>query len=560
MLPGAWPLQRLLARGLRGRGEPPGALRARFGAAPRRAGSRRGGRAFEPAIEWRRSRGFGVLVPPAGVMAAPASAGPRPARDRRARDAAAGRSSARWGTGSCTRECVDEPEVEASSGRALPASRRGRLDAARAAGARLAPQRRARGGRGRALRPRSRGTRGRAGAERELPRRDRPHRPPAARRAARERRRARGEPEAHRRVGRTSRHARPAVVPRDRRRRRVCPGSRRGGPGRRRARGTRRRLARGRTRSAGQGRGDAAPGAASGGRVDRARALLSARRRAALRGERKASSGLLLEPRHPRELSFRGLARRPRASRSSASWPSDTGSPRSSFRDEDFFADRGRADAIAASLVEAPVRFGWRVALRPDDVLDGGPARLELLRRSGCRKLRVSVPPDVPAARTAAGPDPRGGDAAARGRARRPVRADGERARSRSARASRRWCRWRGSCRRSTTRFETPLRRVVGRCRRSRRRARTRAGSRPGSRAPRRPGPILAPSADSDGRASISPRGSARPGRGLGKHLLRMLALLRIRLGYFGLDFERGAVEASALLRTGRPRAAPSVD
>jgi SAM-dependent methyltransferase len=67
VLPGAWPLQRLLARGLRGRGEPPGALRARFGATPRRAGFSAWRRAFEPAIEWRRSRGFGVLVPPARV-------------------------------------------------------------------------------------------------------------------------------------------------------------------------------------------------------------------------------------------------------------------------------------------------------------------------------------------------------------------------------------------------------------------------------------------------------------------------------------------------------------
>ncbi len=77
-----------------------------------------------------------------------------------------------------------------------------------------------------------------------------------------------------------------------------------------------------------KGSGDAASGAASGGRVDRACALLSARRRAALRGERKAPSGLLLEPWRPRRRVSRA-GRRPRARRSSASWPSDTGSPRS---------------------------------------------------------------------------------------------------------------------------------------------------------------------------------------------------------------------------------------
>jgi SAM-dependent methyltransferase len=67
VLPGAWPLQGLLARGRRGCSEPPGALRARFGGARRRAAFSAWRRAFEPAIEWRRSRAFGVLVPPAAV-------------------------------------------------------------------------------------------------------------------------------------------------------------------------------------------------------------------------------------------------------------------------------------------------------------------------------------------------------------------------------------------------------------------------------------------------------------------------------------------------------------
>jgi hypothetical protein len=35
-----------------------------------------------------------------------------------------------------------------------------------------------------------------------------------------------------------------------------------------------------------------------------------------------------------------------------------------------------------------------------------------------------------------------------------------------------------------------------------------------------------------------------------------VLALLRVRVGFFALDVERVAVELSALLRTGRARAA----
>jgi hypothetical protein len=44
------------------------------------------------------------------------------------------------------------------------------------------------------------------------------------------------------------------------------------------------------------------------------------------------------------------------------------------------------------------------------------------------------------------------------------------------------------------------------------------------------------------------------PGRRPGKHLLRMLSLVRVRVGFFRLPIERRAVEASALVRTGRPR------
>jgi SAM-dependent methyltransferase len=68
VVPGAWPLAGLLQRALRGRGEAPGALRSRLDAAcARRLPFAAWRRAFEPAIAWRRSRAFGLLVPPAAV-------------------------------------------------------------------------------------------------------------------------------------------------------------------------------------------------------------------------------------------------------------------------------------------------------------------------------------------------------------------------------------------------------------------------------------------------------------------------------------------------------------
>jgi hypothetical protein len=228
------------------------------------------------------------------------------------------------------------------------------------------------------------------------------------------------------------------------------------------------------------------------------------------------------------------------------------------FRDEDFFADRGRADAIAASLVETPVRFGWRVALRPDDVLDGGPARLELLRRSRCRKLCVSVPPDLPAGgplrdrilETAA----RLHEAGLAARFELAVSEPGPRLQGLAAMVS--------LARKLSAldhRFETPLRRL------SALPPIVHAGEDEGGLeawVARAEAPWPDPRAERRlRRASFYlAEGQRTPGRRLSKHLLRTLALLRVRLGFFGLDFERGAVEASALLRTGRPRVAPSLD
>ncbi|MDD1632984.1 MAG: hypothetical protein LUP91_12365, partial [Methylococcaceae bacterium] len=46
----------------------------------------------------------------------------------------------------------------------------------------------------------------------------------------------------------------------------------------------------------------------------------------------------------------------------------------------------------------------------------------------------------------------------------------------------------------------------------------------------------------------------------LGQHLVRLLALLRVRLGFFALGWERLMVEGATLLRTGRRRRRASGD
>lgn len=68
VIPGAWPLARLLERALRGKGEALGSLRARFDATSGSSGTPAGPacwrRCFEPGIAWIRSRALGLLVPP----------------------------------------------------------------------------------------------------------------------------------------------------------------------------------------------------------------------------------------------------------------------------------------------------------------------------------------------------------------------------------------------------------------------------------------------------------------------------------------------------------------
>ncbi len=288
--------------------------------------------------------------------------------------------------------------------------------------------------------------------------------------------------------------------------------------------------------------------------VARARySLLDVERHFEARGKRRLD---YCSSRGTRELSFQGLA----ADRVAAELGELAERYRLSevvFQDEDFFADPARAGAIVAFLVEAPVRLGWRVGMRPEDALAAGSAGLELLRRSGCRRVRVSVPPDV----SVRGPlwdkileaGTRLHEAGLAARFELAVSDPGPKRQGLAAMVS--LARMLSALDHS---FETPLRRVAAVPPQA-------AGAEDeGIEAwlARGEAPWPDPRAERQlRRASFYlAEGQRAPGRGLGKHLLRMLSLLRTRLGYFGLDFERGAVEASAILRTGRPRAAPALD
>lgn len=205
------------------------------------------------------------------------------------------------------------------------------------------------------------------------------------------------------------------------------------------------------------------------------------------------------------------------------------------FQDEDFFAEPERVEAIARGLRESGVGLGWQAGARPGDVAAATPELLGILAESGCRRLRLEVEAgslardqllEAGARLHAAGlaarfvfdvGEPRGG------------RFD----LSEAIAVARHLCAMDG-------RFETPVRRAWS------------AGDAPwrDARAERR----LA-------RATFFFAEAQRePGRRLGKHLVRLLALVRVRLGFFGLDLERLAVEASAVLRTGRGRGAVSPD
>lgn len=219
------------------------------------------------------------------------------------------------------------------------------------------------------------------------------------------------------------------------------------------------------------------------------------------------------------------------------------------FRDEDFFAERARAEEIAGGLFEAETALGWRAGAEIEDVLSGTDDTLRLLRASGCRQLLLRVPPG----------------ALYGGSGRERVLTAGSRLREvdlpgrfsfELSEPGRHGERLAAACSLARAlaaldgRFETPVRRV----------------------------PALSPAdAEADleewvarAEAPWSERRAERklgraafffdvaqraPGRRPRHLVLRLLALVRVRLGFFALDLDRLAARASSVLRTGRARA-----
>jgi hypothetical protein len=214
------------------------------------------------------------------------------------------------------------------------------------------------------------------------------------------------------------------------------------------------------------------------------------------------------------------------------------------FRDDDFFADGERVVKIAEALSEAAARLPWRAEARTSDVLEASPDALKLLRRSGCAGLQLRVRSADLARVHEAGARL----AAARlgGRFVFEVdEADGRSGLATAVAAARRLCAM-------DPRFATPIRKAP-------------AVTQPGRQLSLDGWAALerAPWRDAAAETRLAraafyfAEAQRPPGRRLGKHLLRVLSLLRVRLGFFELDFERAAVELSAMVRTGRARALP---
>ena len=221
------------------------------------------------------------------------------------------------------------------------------------------------------------------------------------------------------------------------------------------------------------------------------------------------------------------------------------------FHDEDFFGDPARVDEIAQGLVDGGERLHWQAGARPQDVVASAPERLRLLADSGCRKLHLGVAPGVPPRTLLMEAGSRLHEARLAARfvfdvAEPDRRFDGLNA---AVAVARSLCALDGG-------FETSIRRVWAPPPDSPEGLSLEGWARhaetpwPNARAERR----LA-------RASFFFSEAQRdPGRRLGKHLVRLLALVRVRLGFFALDLDRLVVEASAVLRTGRSRRAGRVD
>jgi hypothetical protein len=216
------------------------------------------------------------------------------------------------------------------------------------------------------------------------------------------------------------------------------------------------------------------------------------------------------------------------------------------LQDEDFFADPERVELIAEGLIDAGAPLGWRAEARLEDVLAADPALLGRLVASGCRALHFLIAGVErerlleTAARLSGG--------GLGGRFLFEVEEGNGRGRGLGAAvsAARALCAM-------DSRFVTPIRR--------RRAPAPQAES--GRSLEAWAALEQAPWANAAAERRLSrvafyfAEAQRAPGRRLGKHLLRVLALLRVRLGFFALDLEKVAVELSALVRTGRARPVP---
>ncbi len=227
------------------------------------------------------------------------------------------------------------------------------------------------------------------------------------------------------------------------------------------------------------------------------------------------------------------------------------------FRDEDFFGEPRRAEAIGRALLERGVHVAWSGAGKASTFRRQPPELLRAVAGSGCRQVRVTTPGEVPldletvaALLEAAERLHRAGiggrfsfTAGTPGR-----EPGGLLAIHRTAR----------SIRRIDSRFETPIRLYApypG----------AEASLSPGFSLPRRLGDWVEAGLDTGGFVPPRLAQSARrydfylaeayrpPGRRLGKQLLRLVARMRVRLGFYALDLERVLVEGLARLR-GRAR------
>jgi anaerobic magnesium-protoporphyrin IX monomethyl ester cyclase len=221
------------------------------------------------------------------------------------------------------------------------------------------------------------------------------------------------------------------------------------------------------------------------------------------------------------------------------------------FQDEDFFGDPARIDEIAQGLAEGGGRLGWQAGARPSAVVGRPRGRLRLLAESGCRRIHLGVGPGAPPRELLMEAGTRLHEAGLAARFVFDVavshgRVDGLGA---AVAVARSLCALDGG-------FETSIRRVwappapPGEGRSLEGWAREAEAPWPDPREERR---LV--------RATFFFSEAQRdPGRRLGKHLVRLIALVRVRLGFFAMDVDRLVVEASAVLRTGRPRRATRVD